>query len=255
MGVVLSSYRVSGFAISTEVIVVVGLGTWLVYRSQRMLSRFNIDFNSRIMQKHFVFWVCVCLFLIKFFMDQFTDSWRGQVYVGLLVFSIPGFLYGLPMRFKGKTYRGLRSMPYLKVPIVIVTWMLLVCLPWVEIQRFDAMPWAYMGMMLCYLSSLTLLFDLRDCQTDMPHIKTISNLLGPKNAMGLIYALLGVAFVLSLVSGFRGEVSSSRSIFLAGLQALMLFLASQTNTPRTKTQETLWYEGVLDGVLNFWYYI
>jgi len=248
MSIVMGSYRVSGMSVSWAMVCCVGLGTFLVYRSQYWLSRRRIDICYQARPKRFVLWGSGVVILLTLLISQV----EAGLFVFLAVFSIPGFLYGLPMGFKGRTYQGLRSMPYLKVPLVVVTWMFLVCLPWLDGQPAVAMPWAYLGMMCAYLTALTLLFDLRDLESDVhtQGIKTISGFLGRTKTMRLIYALLFLSLTLSLISGLIIQaISAQKSAYFACIQVLMIFLASKTKTPRTKEQSVLWFEGVLDGVL------
>lgn len=244
VGVVISSYQMSRFDISFPVLAVVFLGTWLMYFLQRHIPKKQWNVKDRTVQKQVLLVGISFLFVYSYF----NQRPGFEVYGWMMLFCLPAFFYAIRISYNEKTFLGLRHVPHLKIIMVVLVWMFLVLLPWVEYGVCDQIPIGYATMMLLYLIAIIIPFDIRDMMTDDPSIQTVAQHLGERKSLLFCCALIIGAMACAVWLMLNGLITPL--YLLAYLLILLITFILIVCKP--KNAGTLYYEGLLDGTLLLW---
>ncbi len=142
--------------------------------------------------------------------------------------------YTLPLAFTKGDPIGLRRLPFLKGFLIAYVWTaLVVVLP--SRMALDEVagtsPWWFASIWFCYFLALAVAFDVRDLPHDLPSLRTLPQVFGPRVAKLLAVVLLlplGVFLCTALLVGriaAEGAYDASLLLPLVGLFATAGVLA------------------------------
>ena len=193
------------------IILIEGASTLLLYNSSLLLAKPKNPESSPYLRTRWIFshtWLMKCNMVIAAILlgyALFHVHWFSFLFLGFIGFV--SFLYSAPIIRREGKWGGLRQLPALKVFHIALVWTLSsVALPAVELYaQGDAVAldlftslfvFKFIFLLIC-----TLPFDIRDmAQDSYYHLKTIPNIVGERNAIGLCYGLLVVHSLLFYVS-------------------------------------------------------
>ncbi|MCB1197933.1 MAG: hypothetical protein KDK51_06130 [Deltaproteobacteria bacterium] len=244
VSVVVCSYHVASLVPSRRLLLSVFIGTWFLYFMQRYIPRIQINMENTKAKIGFVFFVLLSLALVWLLMQ--SAQWR--IYAWLFVFSQPALFYAMRIKSKKGLFLGLRQIPYIKIIIVAAVWELLVLLPWVEQKRLVEMPLLYAAMMFFYLVAIIIPFDIRDMQTDSPHMKTVAQIVGKQQSTRLMFGFLLLAIICVGILAYQKTIQGITPYGFASILVLTLYAVFK----KPASARTLYYEGILDGTLVLW---
>lgn len=150
----------------------------------------------------------------------FKLSIRGLL--ALLPFFIATVFYVLPIKNKAI---GLRQIPALKLILIAFSWVgITLYFPLQEARHLNfSTQWFYFAQRFLFIVAITIPFDIRDAQFDLPDLATIPQIFGIKNAKiiaaSALFLFLGIDyFVLDVNSGlfFVDLVTIILSVLLIG---------------------------------------
>jgi len=158
----------------------------------------------------------------------------------LLPFAIATSLYVLPFSSRGK---GLRNIPGLKLFLIAFTWAGITFLyplaargvnidglaGWLFLQRF------------VFIAAITIPFDIRDLQLDMPELGTLPQVLGVgwSKTVALIFV-----FVFVLIEGLVSTIDEApfRAVAVTGFLATIGILKADIN--QSRYYSSFWVEAL-----------
>ena len=139
----------------------------------------------------------------------------------LLPFVLATLFYVFP--FKNKV-AGLRNVPGLKLFLISITWTgLTLYLPLFSAEFHNSEQlYASMAQRFLFVLAITIPFDIRDAQFDLPGLNTIPQVLGVNKSK--MIAILALVIVVMLDTSVAYEDSNSFGInfFIMGLSMMMI---------------------------------
>ena len=222
--------------------------TMLVYN----LGYFNAVFSkkqsyreqARWMKANMVYWVfsiLIGLLGLVYLVAKF--EFRGQLM--LAAFGFTTFIYILhDVNLFGKHF-SIRSIPYIKVFIVAITWSAITILP----QLVDSgvylaeLNWKWLLFeRFFFILSITLMFDVRDLNNDPKYLHTIPQSIGIKQSKWLSLFFLAIA-ILGLFQ-LNLNIYQLIGILLVYVSAIFMIYNSQP------MKDDIYYTGWFDGLIG-----
>lgn len=177
--------------------------------------------------------------------------------IHLPFFAFAGFLsilYAYPVIPWRKGKISLRQVPYLKLWLIVIVWIIGTCIP----PLLAAIPVGQIGlyalMQGAFILALTIPFDLRDMKIDFPEQRTIPQLLGVKRSKVLAGCALLASLSLALLMNYLELLSASIILDHAVVSAMAGFLIFKATPQRPDLFFALGVDGMLllQGFL-FWF--
>ena len=170
----------------------IGSSTWAVYLLHRLIKVHQGTISDPRL-KHWLIrnfrllsFLLVILFVSLVFLLVFLKLTSVQ-WIYLMLFSFISIWYVIPVGGN-----AVRNIPYVKSPIVAITWSLhLFYFPLFSEESVKAY-WLEIVNWIIFFYAITIPFDSRDSEKDSVQMKTLPQLVGKKNA-GIV-ALLLIAF-------------------------------------------------------------
>ena len=222
--------------------------TLLVYN----LGYFNAVFSkkqsyreqARWMKANVIYWVfsiLISLLGLIYLIAKF--DFYGQLTLAVLGFTT--FIYILhDVNLFGK-HLSIRSIPYLKVFIVALTWSAITILPQLVDSReyLAELYWTWLILeRFFFILSITLMFDVRDLNNDPKHLHTIPQSIGIKQTKGLSIFLLAIATL------FLFQLNLNTYQFIGTL--LVYFSAIFMIYNSQPIKDDIYYTGWFDGLIG-----
>jgi len=168
----------------------------------------------------------------------FKLSIRGML--ALLPFFIATVFYVLPIKNKAI---GLRHIPALKLILIAFSWVgITLYFPLQEVGHLDVSnQWLYFAQRFLFIIAITIPFDIRDAQFDLPELATLPQVLGVNRAK-IVAVICMVLFVLLSVL-LKGTQST---LFYADLILMLISigLILYCNQNRNRFYTTFWIEAL-----------
>ncbi|MDN3644446.1 hypothetical protein QWY87_17160 [Lutimonas halocynthiae] len=168
----------------------------------------------------------------------FKLSIRGML--ALLPFFIATVFYVLPIKNKAI---GLRHIPALKLILIAFSWVgITLYFPLQEAGHLDVShQWLYFAQRFLFIIAITIPFDIRDAQFDLPELATLPQVLGVNRAK-IVAVICMVVFILLSVA-LKGMQSN---LFYADLILMLLSigLILYCNQNRNRFYTTFWIEAL-----------
>lgn len=172
--------------------VFIGSSTWAVYLLHRLIKVHQGTITDPRL-KHWLirnfrllsFIVVVLLVSLVFFLVFLKLTSIQLIY--LMLFSFISIWYVIPVGGN-----AVRNIPYVKSPIVAITWSLHLFYFPLFFEEFVKDYWLEMVNWIIFFYAITIPFDSRDSEKDSTKMKTLPQVIGKKNA-GIV-ALLLIAF-------------------------------------------------------------
>lgn len=168
----------------------------------------------------------------------FKLSIRG--FLALLPFFIATVFYVLPIKNKAI---GLRQVPALKLILIAFSWVgITLYFPIQEAGHLDlSTQWYYFAQRFFFIIAITIPFDIRDAQFDLPELATLPQVLGVAKAK--IVAVLCMLVFMGLSVFLRGMEST---LFYAELILMLITigLVLYCTQNRNRFYTTFWIEAL-----------
>jgi hypothetical protein len=243
VGLLVFSYRVAGVAVSSSLVFLVFVGTWFLYRMQKPLGRWSgFGPNSP--------WPWLSRYGVVAALGIAGIGvwllWNRPVLVWLWAFAMPAVFYAMRLSMGRKNLHGLRSIPRIKIVLVALVWTSIAMLPWVQWQHFQEFETSvYAAMIFCWITVLTIPFDIRDQQLDVPSMKTIGQTLPARHHPWVLIVLTLIASRGAYFLWQHRVITATLLLLFIFIQVLSLALALYASGRRS-----IWlFEGLLDGML------
>tara|TARA_Y100000589_G_scaffold331027_1_gene382748 strand:- start:70292 stop:71131 length:840 start_codon:yes stop_codon:yes gene_type:complete len=159
----------------------------------------------------------------------------------LLPAVLPVLLYILP---SNKFFKGLRHIPFLKVPVVGFIWMFLCGYIPLELEQIDY-TWHFLVAQMLFIIAITLPFEIRDIKVDTTeNVKSFATALGIKNTQKLALLLVIASYFL-IWADTSITITALASWTLTVLICLPLILNSKEDKPE------LYFSGLVESALFY----
>lgn len=180
------------------------------------------------------------LFLIPCF--YYFDSWHWSIFIAGGIIALA---YSLPL-FSVKGFRySLRTMPYTKLFVVVIVWVLMTVLLPINIEDFER-PEVILLLLerICFLLAITLPFDIRDMDQDRAQgVTTIPLKFGWTRSIGLSYIFLSL-FSIVVLLGYHNSFHNTFQTSMLIISALITFVVVKKLKPNGElVHYTLYLEG------------
>jgi hypothetical protein len=195
------------------------------------------------MARHFSYWIFSILISLLALLYIFSSfSVESQFLIGIL--SIISFIYiihGITL-FSKKI--SIRNIPYLKTFIVSAVWAMITTLPQIiDHQLFSYYhPWLFLIIeRFLFIFPITLMFDIRDMESDPESLQTIPRRIGIKNSK--------ILAVFSLVLGYyffyNTGMNTEGLILIAFLYVMMILTVIKSSGSRSELFYSAWFDGMM----------
>ncbi len=170
---------------------------------------------------------------------------RIEGFIALFPFVIATLFYVIPIK---KKVNGLRQVPGLKLFLISFSWAgITLYFPIQEAGFLEVSNlWLYIAQRFFFIMAITIPFDIRDAQFDLPKLATIPQVLGVNKAK--MMAVVAV-FVFIWIDFFLLDTSSVMFIVDLTIAILSLFLIGFSSVNRPRFYTTFW----IDGLPIIWY--
>lgn len=163
-----------------------------------------------------------------------------------LIFSgILSILYAYPIIPAKRGKVSLRQLPYLKLWLIVIVWIIGTSVP----PLVSAVPAGeillYALMQGALVAALTIPFDLRDMDVDLPEQRTIPQLFGVKGSKIIALAMLLISLFLCVAMSFQDFLSFSiffDHLVVSVISAVLILTA-------TPARPDLFFSLLIDGML------
>ena len=207
---------------------------------------FNDDaqrYHAEWMTKHIKYWVFSMLIAVLGIIYLFSNySFESQIVI--LALSVLSILYIIhDIRFFGIKF-SIRDIPYFKTFIVSAIWVMITVLP--QVIEYDLFKenTLWISLMLerfFFIFSITLMFDIRDIESDPDNFSTIPKSIGIKNTK--------VIAIISLIIGFYFyqliPIFTSTSVSMSLLYIAMFASVLYSNKNRDELYYSAWFDGLI----------
>lgn len=158
----------------------------------------------------------------------------------LIPFLLATIFYVLP--FKNK-FTGLRNIPGLKLLLIAVTWAgLTAYLPLFSAHISDVRQMnLFVIQRLLFILAITIPFDIRDAQFDLPGLNTLPQVIGVNKAKIIALVALLLVIILDLLMNQKDVKYFMINLFIAILSMMMIAFSG---TKRQRYYTTFWIEAI-----------
>ena len=195
------------------------------------------------MRKNRTYWIFSLLSsLIVILYLYYSYSIEAKVFIAIL--SIISFLYIIHNISIFRIKISIRNIPFLKTIIVSIIWTLITIAPQViesHLYTSDT-PWInLLGWRFFFVLPITLMFDIRDINSDPERLKTIPRTLGSTWTKIIALLSLILALYFFLLMDFSAEIYFSIAIVY-----LLMIISIFNSDPK---RGELYYSGWFDGLM------
>lgn len=231
------------YKLNTNLILLIFLGTYVaynyIYLASSIINPKRMDSAHREwIQKHkttFVISSGISFILSIYLFFELNNAQKIQ----LIIAGLLSLFYILP----GSTTFGLRWIPYIKTPTILITWVIITTvLPQIK-NQFSHINVNTVLFAIPFILAWLLIFDLRDYSKDLSSIKTWPQKLGIQGTQLIAYILIILAFIILLSSNDCG-LNHFSSIVIFGLYSLAII--------RLKHMAHHYYNIIFDGLPILW---
>lgn len=202
------------------------------YREQARWMKVNLTY--------WVFSILIGLLALIYLIAKF--GFLGQLTIG--IFGLITFIYILhDVNLFGK-YFSIRSIPYIKVFIVALTWSVITILPQIIDQAINLSEFKWRWLLFerfFFILSITLMFDVRDVHHDSKKLYTFPQILGLKYSKWLSVFFLGIASI----GLFNLELTPKQLLGVLLIYFLTLFMVYWSEPDKDEVYYTGWFDGVI----------
>jgi len=202
------------------------------YREQARWMKDNITY--------WIFSIMIGLIGLIYLITKF--GYLGQLTIG--IFGFITFIYILHgVNFFGK-YISIRSIPYIKVFIVALTWSAITILPQIVDLKINLQELNWVWLLFerfFFILSITLMFDVRDLHRDPKNLHTFPQIIGVKKTKWLSAFFLGVASI-GLI---KLDLKSIQSLGILFTYMLILFMVYRSKPEKDEVFYTGWFDGLI----------
>lgn len=153
-------------------------------------------------------------------------------------------LIGVLYAYKGKRFKALRELPFLKIYLIAFVWTcVIVVWPSYREGTLEMQSYYIASSTFLYVFSATIPFDIRDLIYDTEQQKTIPQLIGEGKSKLLAVMLLVISGV--LIQFFNVQLFSNPLFYVAYLGMALLILLTH------EERNELYFSGLIDGWIVF----
>ena len=158
----------------------------------------------------------------------------------LIPFFLATFFYAFP--FKKRT-TGLRNVPGLKLFLISITWTgITLYLPLFSAQiHFSHFEYIAIAQRFLFVLAITIPFDIRDAQFDLPGLNTIPQVLGVNRSKIIAALALVIVMLLDTLIPYKGSNFFSINLLIMVLSIIMI---SFSGTKRGRFYTAFWIEAL-----------
>lgn len=174
------------------------------------------------------------------------DSFTWQQWFWLLPPGVVAALYPLLWRKPLQAFTSLRDIPFLKVILISASWAYVTYwVPqWLQMKDIDIRHYLEAGLRLLLVIGLVIPFDLRDLKYDAPQLRTLPQVLGPRQALQWAVFVFVLAQVWIVFSYFIWAMPIGTALgWLLGLE-LGIALLQRSRQMATDSYVAWWVEGI-----------
>jgi 4-hydroxybenzoate polyprenyltransferase len=216
-------------------------GTFSVYNGQRVISDFSYHRTVKVQKVIYVFIGFIACIPLLFLLTL------SQIVV-LGISAVLALGYATPIPFNRTKPFALRELPYLKIWIIVLVWVLTtVLVPFLSDPNISKAPVLVLWIFAqgSFIFALTIPFDIRDLERDTLNQKTIPMIFGREKAIRLALGAIGVALLLVSIAAILEYISLF--MFLA---QILVYLGSALAILKGKDKRReMYYLIVLDGFI------
>lgn len=199
--------------------------------------------QAKWMSLHFSYWtfsILISLLALLYLFSSF--SIKAQILIGIL--SIISFIYIIHGITFFSREISIRNIPYTKTFIVSAVWAMITTLPQIiDHELFSYYhPWVFLLIeRFLFIFPITLMFDIRDMDSDPETLQTIPRRIGIKNTkiLAIFSLLIGYYFFYSTGMNTEGL------ILIALLYILMLLTVIKSSGSRSELFYSAWFDGMM----------
>lgn len=195
------------------------------------------------MKRHNSYWIfsiLISLLAIIYILSAFLVP--TQIAIGIL--SLISFLYILHDVNIGGISLSIRNIPLLKIFIVSGIWMLITILPQlIEYDLFSHQStWkTLMAERFFFILPITLIFDIRDIQSDPINLKTVPKLAGIPFTKGLAIFSVLIGYIFYYLLNFPILING----LMLALYLVMVIMIVFSNEERGELYYSGWFDGLM----------
>jgi hypothetical protein len=199
-------------------------------------------FHAEWMIKHIKYWIFSMLLSLIAILYLFS-SFSYNAKIVIIVLSLISFFYIIHGVKIGKVNVSVRNIPFLKTIIVSLVWSLITIVPQAIDHEIIETSNSILPLILerfLFVLSITLMFDIRDMQSDPDSLATIPRLIGVNFTKGFALIALGFSFY------FLIEIQMITPLFLMIIVfSLMLLSILFSSTKRQDLFYSAWFDGLM----------
>lgn len=219
--------------------------TLFIYNFQRIprLDEVTDQYSDRhiwLKKNKTTLYLLICIGLIGVIVTYFWFLTAKNDFVFLMVIGVIGILYALKT-LKG---RALRDLPYIKIHLIALTWVLVIGVwPLIRAEKNFLNHMELLMALYFILIAITIPFDIRDLTYDDKLKKTTPQLIGIRwsKIVSLIILLIGF----SLIAFYKIAFLENPFYYISFLGFFLLILYTR------KEQKEMYFSGLIDGWIIF----
>lgn len=172
-------------------------------------------------------------------------NFRSSEIIVLLPFLLATIFYVFPFK---KKFAGLRNVPGLKLFLIAITWVgLTLFLPLFSAEVHTS-QYVYIAMSqrFLFILAITIPFDIRDAQFDLPELNTLPQVLGVNTSKIIGILALGLVVGLDTLIPYTNSNFFPINFFMMGLSMMMVAFSGMK---RDRFYTAFWIESLPIG----WY--
>ena len=202
------------------------------------ISKINIAFANWI-KSHKIYLFLLNLFSL-IFLIPLTFNLKLESYLLLIPFALATFFYVVPFTSKNK---NLRNTTGLKLFLITISWAgVTVLFPIINNDYlFTKDVWLVFFQRFIFLFAITIPFDIRDLNFDVPEIKTLPQIIGLNKSKYLGSILLLIFFISEIFSPSIFDNSVLITLLITILSLVLLNLSTES---KNKYYTSFWVEAI-----------
>jgi len=174
------------------------------------------------------------------------DSFTWQQWFWFLPPGVVAGLYPLLWRKPLQAFTSLRDIPFLKVILISASWAYVTYwIPqWLQMKDIVIRHYLEVGLRLLLVIGLVIPFDLRDLKYDAPQLRTLPQVLGPRQALQWAVFVFVLAQIWIVLCYFIWAMPIGTALgWLLGLE-LGIALLQRSRQMATDSYVAWWVEGI-----------
>lgn len=200
-------------------------------------------YHAEWMRKNRSYWVFSMLIALLAVLYLFSSfSHQAQLAIGAL--SLVSFFYIIhDINIYGFKL-SIRNVPYIKTIIVSLIWALITVVPQLLDNNLigEDIQWKVLLVeRFLFILSITLMFDIRDINSDPEYLHTIPRLVGVRitKALAILFLFIGYVFL------SKFDIPSYSKIAMLGLYLIMGVTILYSDDKRSEYYYSAWFDGLM----------